>query len=411
MKEEYIPSDAPYSAKTLLLLFSTALEYFMRSEGLQPGKEADLGHKITEYCDKEVRDIGTRISDLWNYDCRFPDESVSEEYRSIKRYFFLLTKYWNAYRELLSVCGSAPIGFRPHPLGRIIKNLEFRIDVCLEKLSSNELTEAFAHLDGLDPADSEDFSVAWECGGGDAVARIDSAIEKQVLIYGNRIFNLTDQESGFLKLCNLLIKNYENETRVKFKSILDKIPSPQSSNLGRSTRNAANCLERLASTDTVTAIKKGEGDSVEFKETFQFNVHANRFDKSLRGEVYDAISAFMNSWGGILLIGIHDSGTITGLGPDYSLIGKADRRGGFQETLCQGIENAIGKEHFCLLSIHFESLEDKEICRLDIAEANGPVYLHDKEKNTDSLFIRRGNASVKLDTREALKYIKEKWNV
>ena len=64
------------------------------------------------------------------------------------------------------------------------------------------------------------------------------------------------------------------------------------------------CSEQMA--DIKALIKQGEGVSVEFKKC----------RRTLTRNVYETVCAFLNRHGGNLLLGVSDSGEVTGVDPD-----------------------------------------------------------------------------------------------
>ena len=58
--------------------------------------------------------------------------------------------------------------------------------------------------------------------------------------------------------------------------------------------------------DLKALIKQGEGISVEFKEC----------RRTVNRNVYETVCAFLNRHGGSLLLGVSDSGEVTGVDPD-----------------------------------------------------------------------------------------------
>jgi len=64
-------------------------------------------------------------------------------------------------------------------------------------------------------------------------------------------------------------------------------------------------------------ISNGESAIVEFKSTLRTNLHTAQFDKNIEHSTLKTISAYLNSEGGTLLIGISDSGHISGTLPTY----------------------------------------------------------------------------------------------
>ena len=67
----------------------------------------------------------------------------------------------------------------------------------------------------------------------------------------------------------------------------------------------------------LTLIKEGESDKVEFKSSLRYDYKNSNVNKSLEEVVVKTIAGFMNSDGGMLLIGVGDKGAILGLENDY----------------------------------------------------------------------------------------------
>jgi len=158
--------------------------------------------------------------------------------------------------------------------------------------------------------------------------------------------------------------------------------------------------------DTKTLIETRESERIEFKSTFQFDLKKKQLNKSLRIHVIKTISAFMNSKGGTLLIGIDDNGNTLGLKDDYSTLGKKRNKDEFELTLCQEISNRIGDEYFNYISINFPIIENKQICRIDVEMSKNPAFV--KEDKNKIFYIRRGNATIQLTTDKAFEYLRNK---
>ena len=160
--------------------------------------------------------------------------------------------------------------------------------------------------------------------------------------------------------------------------------------------------------EVIDVINRGESEKVEFKSTFHFDTNRKQLNKTLRLNVVKTIAAFMNSKGGILLIGVDDKANILGLNNDYTLLGKKRNKDGFELSLGQEISNRIGHEFFLYISIDFPKIGEKEICRVSIKRSNKPVFL--KENGDKNFYIRSGNSTRQLTTDKVVDYIKNRWS-
>lgn len=167
-------------------------------------------------------------------------------------------------------------------------------------------------------------------------------------------------------------------------------------------------------------IKHEEGQFLEFKSTLCWDVNTSKVDKKLMGEIImKSISAFSNSEGGILLIGIKDDKKILGLADDYKTFKNgAGNRDDFELHLTTLIINSFSKT-FAKdnLSIEFPKSGNKEICLIRISKSDVPytVKISDKTgQQKEKYFIRVNNSSRDIDNLiELVRYIKKRfpnWN-
>lgn len=152
-------------------------------------------------------------------------------------------------------------------------------------------------------------------------------------------------------------------------------------------------------------IRTGEGPTLEFKSTLQWDVIQNQLNKSLRLSVLKTIAAFLNSQGGTLIIGVEDNGDIYGLERDLSLLGGS--RDKFQQTLSALIVDYIGAGVLPLCRIRLEEVEAKLICVVEVDRALEPVYV--KGAKGSEFYVRSGSTTRSLDPEQAMSYIATSW--
>ncbi|MUM76859.1 hypothetical protein GKC30_04340 [Pseudodesulfovibrio sp. F-1] len=68
--------------------------------------------------------------------------------------------------------------------------------------------------------------------------------------------------------------------------------------------------------DVLRLIAEGESRGLEFKQTMRFNLKAGKNGKEIEHAIVKSVSAFINSEGGTLLVGVADDGTVTGFAED-----------------------------------------------------------------------------------------------
>ena len=166
-----------------------------------------------------------------------------------------------------------------------------------------------------------------------------------------------------------------------------------------------------AAVDIEAIIAKGESDVLEFKSSLRWDYRECKYNKSLEMVILKSIAAFANAEGGMLLIGVDDDGNILGLENDYeSLKGDRDKfEVHLRNLLNQQFGLAFVKNR---LIICFEVINDLDVCKIEISQANEPVILQVLDSNgqkIEKFYIRSGNTSVELPLSQVKSYYAERF--
>lgn len=155
-------------------------------------------------------------------------------------------------------------------------------------------------------------------------------------------------------------------------------------------------------------IEQGENFNVELKTTLRWDVREQKVNRALEEVILKTIAGFSNVEGGILLIGVNDGGEIEGLEADYATV-KGGNKDGFELHLLNLVTSAYGSELATTgIRVSFPSIDDKEICMVEIRPGHKPVYTEITDKNgmkVKKFFVRRGNSSHELSLTEISDYI------
>jgi predicted HTH transcriptional regulator len=159
-------------------------------------------------------------------------------------------------------------------------------------------------------------------------------------------------------------------------------------------------------------IAEGEDDELEFKSSLRWDFGEGKVNKRLEDVVVKTIAAFANGQGGTLLIGVKDDGEILGLEGDFHALGGADRDQ-FEVHLRNVLNTHFGTSFVTnKLHIAFPSVQDVEICQLDIALSQKPIIITLKDKNgqeQEKFYVRSGNSSQELSLNEMQSYMTERF--
>jgi len=158
--------------------------------------------------------------------------------------------------------------------------------------------------------------------------------------------------------------------------------------------------------DIVELLQKGENDKVEFKSSLRWDFKQDQMNKSLENVILKTISAFLNTNGGFLFIGVDDSGSIIGLEKDYETVSKKSSDG-FVLTLTNIINQQLGKKVHKYIHIEIINLDGRDICIVHVTKSDGPVFLGKNDNET--FFIRASASSQRLSVSEVVGYIKSHW--
>ena len=162
-------------------------------------------------------------------------------------------------------------------------------------------------------------------------------------------------------------------------------------------------VEALLQQSIARLIAVGEGQYLEFKASFSWDYRQQRINRDLNKAVMKNVVAFMNSTGGVILIGVGDEGEIVGLESEFQSM-KKPNSDGFENIFNMAFNKMVGVELSDFVTVDFEVIEGKTVCRILVLPASQPVYL--TINNQEEFYIRTGNSSQPLTISQAVAYIR-----
>ena len=157
-------------------------------------------------------------------------------------------------------------------------------------------------------------------------------------------------------------------------------------------------FEKIDSKLLRSLIDAGENDRFELKSTLRWNLKSNKPDKEIENAWLKTIIAFLNTYGGLLLVGVEDDGNVLGLEPDK--FPNTDR---YLLHVNNLIRERIGMEVTQFIKFGLKQLDEKEILCIRCSPSPEPAFL--KNEKDEDFYIRVGPGSRKLTSRETLIYI------
>ena len=162
-------------------------------------------------------------------------------------------------------------------------------------------------------------------------------------------------------------------------------------------------FEQIDSQRLRSLIDIGENDRFELKSTLRWNLKANKPGREIENACLKTMVAFLNTAGGILLVGVEDDGNVVGLAPDK--FPNADK---YLLHVNNLIRERIGMEMAQFIKFGIKQLDEKEILCVQCSPSPEAAFL--KHDQNEDLYIRVGPGSRKLTSRETLTYMNNRKN-
>ena len=148
-------------------------------------------------------------------------------------------------------------------------------------------------------------------------------------------------------------------------------------------------------------IRAGESTTLEFKSTMRTNLRTGKAGKEIEIAWLKTVAAFMNSDGGILLIGVDDTGNILGIDAD-NFANEDKCRLHFKNML----NTHIGAEFTRFIHLKIVTITEKTVLIVECERVRRPVFLSIGKQ--EDFFIRSGPSSIKLSMSQMVKYLGER---
>ncbi|MCK5457933.1 MAG: ATP-binding protein, partial [Melioribacteraceae bacterium] len=172
--------------------------------------------------------------------------------------------------------------------------------------------------------------------------------------------------------------------------------------------------EKLSESELKQFLAEGESKFFELKSSLRWDYREEKVNKKLEEVIVKSISAFNNTDGGYLVIGIDDDNNILGLNNDYISLKKNDADY-FELHLRNLISSTFTVRYTARkINISFITMNDKEVCVIKITKGEYPLFLKTTDKNGKQLekfYVRSGNSSQEINSlTEINNYINARFN-
>ena len=156
-------------------------------------------------------------------------------------------------------------------------------------------------------------------------------------------------------------------------------------------------------------LSAGETETVEFKSTGRKNLHTGQKDQNIEWSLVKTIVAFLNTYGGTLLVGVDDSGNPVGIEQDYPFV-KSHNRDGWGLWMKDLVSKTAGAVAVTDLRMRFHEVDGKMTARIDVSPAAQPVFATTViQPKRDVFYVRLSASTEELTGQEFLDYQKKRW--
>lgn len=167
-------------------------------------------------------------------------------------------------------------------------------------------------------------------------------------------------------------------------------------------------IKELDNLDTLSLLKENESDILEFKSSLRYDHNLKKLNPVMEQMTLKTICAFLNSSGGVLVIGYDDDNDdILGLNFDYMSLKKTNWDG-WQLKLEQLIQNSLGLTFSAFVTVRRELIngtERKEIAKILVKKSRTKAFVNDNGKQR--FFVRRNGQTNELDVKDSMEWCKD----
>ena len=150
-------------------------------------------------------------------------------------------------------------------------------------------------------------------------------------------------------------------------------------------------------------VAQGETGDLEFKSSLRVNLHSGSRDTRIELSVLKTLAAFLNTDGGVLIIGVADDGSPVGL--DVDEFANEDK---MALHLVNIVNTRMGPTIMTDVHTRFDDLDGQRVMVCQCGKASQAVFV--KDEKMERFYVRTGPSTTELTPSQTQEYIKQRFN-
>ncbi len=160
---------------------------------------------------------------------------------------------------------------------------------------------------------------------------------------------------------------------------------------------------RLTEADKIKSlVRSGENKTTEFKETLSWDIRKQQKAKYIEDSALKTVAGFLNTDGGVLLVGVSDAGEFPGLEFEIKKLHN-DEPDRFLLHFKNLVKSKLGEKFYTKLDWSLETVDGQKVLLVKAQKGTEPAFLD------DTFYVRTNPATDKLQGERLYKYLSERF--
>jgi hypothetical protein len=147
-----------------------------------------------------------------------------------------------------------------------------------------------------------------------------------------------------------------------------------------------------------SVVRAGESKTVEFKQTLSLDLKTQTKQKYIEDAAIKTVAAFLNTDGGLLIVGVQDDSKIVGVGHEIDMFHKNKDK--FLLHFKNLLKTRVGEQFYPFVNQRLVEVDSKTVFLVECRQSTTAVYVDDRE-----FYVRTNPATDKLEGPQLVAYV------